>query len=137
MVLKTQGGNLLVKENERKEEPLSPLWYFVILFTAGLSSVVIALFMEGGVNETDRLQAQKQALKQSIESRQKKLRTLKLREYRLRHDSYLIESLARKKLGYGRPGEKQVEMTLDGGTQSAETPAAAPGSSESVDSWKK
>jgi cell division protein FtsB len=94
--------------------------------------VAIAFFVEGGLGDVQQLQARKKALNESIESKRQTLLNLKEREKRLHQDPYLIEKLARKKLGYGRPGEKRVKLAGDGDT----TPAKKSGNENVPEAWK-
>jgi cell division protein FtsB len=98
------------------ESPPHPAWYLVLLVSAGLCSLAIAFFVKGGIGDMNRLEERKQALKQKIKENKQTYRRLKNRERRLHQDPYLIEKLARKKLGLGRPGEKRIQLSTEGET---------------------
>lgn len=93
-----------------------PVWYLVVVVAAGLSSVAIALFVKGGIGDIERLRERKQQLIQAKKQRRKRLRELRQREIRLHQDPYLIEKLARQKLGLRRPGEKRIRLEEHGDT---------------------
>lgn len=87
-----------------------PIWYLIVVTAAGLSSVAIALFVKGGVGDVEGLQERKKELIQAKKERKQRLRKLRQREKRLHRDPYLIEKLARQKLGLRRPGEKRIRI---------------------------
>lgn len=97
------------QESEGVSDP-HPIWYLVIFVAAGLTSVAIALFVKGGIGDIERLQERKQTLMQNKKEHRKRLRKLRQRQKRLHQDPYLIEKLARQKLGLHRPGEKIIRL---------------------------
>jgi cell division protein FtsB len=87
-----------------------PAWYLLVVLTAGLCSLAIAFFVKGGIGDMDRLQERKAQLREQIVDKRKTYRRLKDRRKRLHRDPYLIEKIARQRLGLGRPGEKRVRL---------------------------
>lgn len=93
--------------NEPSQEPHSG-WYFLIVATGLLAALSISIFVKGGIGDMERLKKKKQSLRKEYRQRKARLEKLRRREKRLHHDPYLIEKLAREKLGLDRPGEKVV-----------------------------
>lgn len=93
--------------NDSGEAP-HPVWYLLLVLTAGLCSLAIAFFVKGGIGDMERLRERKTELRDQIASKKKTYRRLKARRKRLHRDPYLIEKIARQRLGLGRPGEKRV-----------------------------
>jgi cell division protein FtsB len=103
------------KQTDPGQDP-HPAWYLVLVLSAGLSSIAVAYFVKGGVGDMNRLQEQKEELREKIAEKKEKYRKLQARRERLHRDPYLIEKLARQRLGLGRPGEKRVRMEVDEAT---------------------
>lgn len=57
-----------------------------------------------------RYREAKESLQDQLSKKKEKLQKLKKRKKRLHHDPFLIEKLARNKLGLERPGEKRVGL---------------------------
>lgn len=103
-------------EEESNKSKLHPAWYLVLFVSVCLSSLAIAFFVKGGVGDMNRLTERKEELREKIREKQDKYDQLQAREKRLHQDPYLIEELARQRLGLGRPGEKVVELEDTGET---------------------
>lgn len=99
-MLSTKGSN----------EAPHPAWYLLVLLTAGLCSLVIAFFVKGGIGDMDRMRERKAALREQIVNKKETYRKLQDRRKRLHRDPYLIEKIARQRLGLGRPGEKKIRL---------------------------
>lgn len=93
-----------------------PAWYLVLVLSAGLSSIAVAYFVKGGVGDMNRFQDRKDELREEIAKKKETYQQLQARRERLQQDPYLIEKLARKRLGLGRPGEKRVRIDVDKST---------------------
>lgn len=98
-----------------------PAWYLLIVLTAGLCSLAIAFFVKGGIGDMDRLSERKTALREQIANKKETYRRLKDRRKRLHRDPYLIEKIARQRLGLGRPGEMRIRLEDEPGTSVLDT----------------
>lgn len=87
-----------------------PAWYLLVVLTAGLCSLAIAFFVKGGIGDMDRMRERKAQLREQIANKKDTYRRLKDRRKRLHRDPYLIEQIARQRLGLGRPGEKKIQL---------------------------
>jgi cell division protein FtsB len=88
----------------------------MLVLSAGLSSIAVAYFVKGGVADMNRLEDRKEELREELAEKKEKYRQLQARRERLHRDPYLIEKLARQRLGLGRPGEKRVRIDVDDST---------------------
>lgn len=107
----------MTASNQSDGDPLHPGWFFLLLGAAFLASLGVFLFVEGGVGDVDRLRGEKQSLLRHNERQRERYRDLVRRRKRLHHDPYLIEELAREKLGLHTPGEQVVRRESRGDTR--------------------
>jgi len=112
-------------ESGEKPGGLSYLsWCAVLLAGFVVSSVSIALFVEGGLgSDVTRLRERREALREARVRNRRRHRALRRREKRLHQDPYLIEKLARERLGLSRPGEKRVRLAPQA---AGDTPVLSP-----------
>lgn len=99
-----------------RPEPSKPSrsWYAVIIAVAIISSAVVAFYIQGGMSDLEQLERRKQQLLKENQRLNQQMEKLELRRRRLHEDPYLIEELARERLGLARPGEKTVTFRETG-----------------------
>lgn len=86
-------------------------WCVILLAVFGVSSAAVAVFVEGGVGGSmEELRERREQLLEARQRNRRRYRALRRREKRLHQDPYLIEQLARERLGLSRPGEKRVVL---------------------------
>ncbi len=85
-------------------------WFLVLIAGALVLSVGIAFFLDGGQGDVEDLEREIVRLEEEIDDLEKRHEEIKRRRIRLQNDPNLIESLARDRLGYSRPGERQVRF---------------------------
>lgn len=109
-----------------EERPSYTTWCVVLVLTFGISSLSVALFVEGGVGgDVQKLRDRRNALRDAQKRYRRRYRALRRREKRLHHDPYLIEELARDRLGMSRPGEKRVIMESEGSSDTGVVSSSA------------
>lgn len=95
-------------------------WCILLVAAFGVSSGTVAVFVEGGFGgDLEELRERRQRLLEVRQRNRGRYRSLRRREVRLHHDPYLIEKLARERLGLSRPGEKRVVFDSEGTPDSA------------------
>lgn len=85
-------------------------WFVVLIAGAGVLSLGIGLFMEGGIGDVEAYDDKITKLEEEIDRLEGRRQRLKSRRVRLQSDPYMIETLARERLGYSKPGERLVEF---------------------------
>ncbi len=91
-----------------KKNDFNNKYIFTLLLGAIVISATIVLFAHSSDQQLEELVRRREELEKENRRLENKAEDLAIREKRLQEDPYLIQKLAREKLGLSRPGEKRI-----------------------------
>ncbi|MGM0381198.1 MAG: FtsB family cell division protein [bacterium] len=94
--------------SDENENIFQNKFIFTLLLGAIVISATIILFAHSADHQLDKIIQQRKQLKKENKRLEKRAEELAIRQKRLQEDPYLIQKLAREKLGLSRPGEKKI-----------------------------
>ncbi len=93
---------------EDDKTDFSNKYIFTLMLGAIVISATIILFAHSSDQQLQELVRKREQLKEENQRLEEKAEELAIREKRLQEDPYLIQKLAREKLGLKQPGEKKL-----------------------------